>query len=97
LPAIRKLPPPPDGERVEDGAVQFGNDWPGLFLRGDYAIHLAHVIRYVDECIHLPLDQRSPADLDHIDMALSCLAYIYKMIQEDVDVSGTLGPHAFRF
>ncbi len=23
--------------RVESGPVQFGEDWPGLFLRGDYA------------------------------------------------------------
>ena len=30
---IRMLPE--QAERVESGAVQFGNDWPGIFLRGD--------------------------------------------------------------
>ena len=24
-------------ERVESGPIQFGNDWPGLFMRGDDA------------------------------------------------------------
>ena len=29
--------PQPDGGRVETGPVQFGDDWPGLFVRGDNA------------------------------------------------------------
>jgi hypothetical protein len=32
------------GDRVETGLVQFGDDWPGVFIRGDnamrYAMHL---------------------------------------------------------
>jgi hypothetical protein len=37
----------PDGDapRVETGAVQFGGDWPGLFLRGDDATFLMVAIR----------------------------------------------------
>jgi len=27
--------------RVETGVVQFGNDWPGLFIRGDNALGYA--------------------------------------------------------
>lgn len=34
---IRALPAPPDGGRVETGPVQFGDDWPGVFIRGDNA------------------------------------------------------------
>jgi hypothetical protein len=30
---VRKFPE--QEERVESGPIQFGNDWPGLFLRGD--------------------------------------------------------------
>lgn len=26
-------------ERIETGVVQFGDDWPGVFIRGDNAIH----------------------------------------------------------
>jgi hypothetical protein len=32
---IRKLPA--QAERVETGPVQFGDDWPGVFIRGDNA------------------------------------------------------------
>jgi hypothetical protein len=31
--------------RVETGAVQFGGDWPGLFIRGDDAYHLLMTIQ----------------------------------------------------
>ncbi len=35
---VRKLPAPDDGEgRVESGPTQFGDDWPGVFIRGDNA------------------------------------------------------------
>jgi len=41
---VRHLPSPADGERVETGPVQFGDDWPGLFIRGDHALYLASVL-----------------------------------------------------
>ena len=28
---------PAEEERVETGVVQFGDDWPGIFIRGDNA------------------------------------------------------------
>lgn len=31
----RWLPATADGRRVETGSVQFGDDWPGVFIRGD--------------------------------------------------------------
>jgi hypothetical protein len=34
---IRKLPA--QDKRVETGPVQFGEDWPGIFIRGDNAFH----------------------------------------------------------
>jgi hypothetical protein len=40
-----KIPLSPDAPRIETGAVQFGDDWPGLFIRGDEAIILAANIR----------------------------------------------------
>lgn len=33
------LPKPRDVHRVETGAVQFGDDWPGVFIRGDNAAY----------------------------------------------------------
>lgn len=47
---IRKLPAVID--RVESGTVQFGNDWPGVFLRGDYvgpmAMYLGRLLERLD-------------------------------------------------
>ncbi len=39
--SVRSLAYPDDGKRVETGAVQFGDDWPGLFIRGDEALFFA--------------------------------------------------------
>ncbi|KKM00039.1 hypothetical protein LCGC14_1808400 [marine sediment metagenome] len=35
--ALRRLPAPLDGEQVATGPVQFGDDQPGVFIRGDDA------------------------------------------------------------
>lgn len=40
LPAVEK--------RVETGAVRFGDDWPGLFIRGDDAMYLAMCIDFTE-------------------------------------------------
>jgi len=39
---IRYLPK--QEERVETGTIQFGDDWPGVFIRGDSCMHYAQVI-----------------------------------------------------
>lgn len=39
-------------ERVETGIVQFGDDWPGTFIRGDTAAGYAAAIDFVQ--VHLP-------------------------------------------
>lgn len=44
---IRKLPA--CDPRIEDGPVQFGDDWPGLFLRGDTAMCYAS---YLEELLN---------------------------------------------
>jgi hypothetical protein len=42
---IRKLPA--QEPRVETGPVQFGDDWPGLFIRGDNASHYYVTLRRI--------------------------------------------------
>lgn len=37
--AIARLPH--EGPRVETGPLQIGDDWPGIFIRGDNAMHYA--------------------------------------------------------
>lgn len=50
---IRKLPAVDD--RVETGPVQFGDDWPGVFIRGDnafgYAMALEAIVNGHDDPI----------------------------------------------
>jgi hypothetical protein len=42
---IRKLPEQVD--RVETGPLQFGSDWSGFFLRGDYALAIRLAISQI--------------------------------------------------
>ena len=37
----KKIDYPASAPRVETGVVQFGDDWPGVFIRGDNAAALA--------------------------------------------------------
>ena len=38
---VLQLQMPADHPRVESGVVQFGDDWPGVFIRGDNALFFA--------------------------------------------------------
>lgn len=40
---VRELPG--QDARVETGVVQFGDDWPGIFIRGDNAFAYARHLR----------------------------------------------------
>jgi hypothetical protein len=46
---VQKIPQPECCSRVETGVVQFGNDWPGVFLRGDNAQAIALRLKYLLE------------------------------------------------
>lgn len=35
---------PEQTPRVESGVMQFGDDWPGVFFRGDDALYFAHLL-----------------------------------------------------
>ena len=67
--------------RVPTGALQFQDDWPGLFVRGDEAISLKCNIRAMQERL-----------ADHPDvvvgMALLKLGAIADIIERDVMVRG---------
>lgn len=42
---IQKLPAVTETARVETGPVQFGDDWPGIFIRGDTAGWFAFMLK----------------------------------------------------
>ena len=41
----QQLPAWPMEGRAETGVIQFGDDWPGIFIRGDNALGFAFMIR----------------------------------------------------
>lgn len=79
---IRRLPAPDDGEgRVETGAVKFGDDWPGLFVRGDDAGPLF----VAWQSVKARLTPRPRA----VEVVLDPLRRIMDIIRDDVDCGDT--------
>lgn len=74
---VQRLPAPPGPGRVETGAVQFGDDWPGLFVRGDNAHALALHIRRLAELLASHPDA-------HVRNALHELTSYAAIIEQDV-------------
>ena len=46
---LKQIPVPGGSGQVPTGAIQFENDWPGLFIRGDDAIDMASKIRLLQQ------------------------------------------------
>ncbi len=88
--AVRKIAhPDSESPRVETGAIQFGEDWPGLFIRGDQALHLALFIGWLEPFIKALLERQEmptlgPHDWDHLDMALSAITEMRRVINDEV-------------
>src|SRR5438876_245639 len=79
---VRRLPAPADSQRVENGPVQFGTDWPGLFIRGDSAFGLAMSIKAI-----LAHFKEHPAP--EVFFAIHDLKGLYKDILTEVIIGGT--------
>jgi len=41
------LPQLANGHRMETGPLQFGADWPGVFIRGDEALSYADMLQHI--------------------------------------------------
>lgn len=63
---VQRLPTPLSSARVETGAVQFGDDWPGLFIRGDDAHSLAFRIRQLSGLLAGHSDSTVADALQHL-------------------------------
>jgi hypothetical protein len=74
---ITQIPIPGGSGLIPTGAIQFQDDWPGLFLRGDDALSLVRSIHYLQKTFS-----------DHPDVnvtnAIYLLSKVAKMIDEDV-------------
>jgi hypothetical protein len=79
---IKQIPVRGSSGDAPTGALQFQDDWPGLFIRGDEAMGLVIVIEYLKEKLK-----------DHPDAsvasALKVLSRYVTIINEDVIVRPT--------
>ena len=67
---IRKFPIP-DDERVETGPVQFGDDWPGVFIRGDEACWIGHLLSQICEILKGEVDFITRSNIEGFARMLS--------------------------
>lgn len=65
--------------RIETGPVQFGDDWPGLFIRGDNALAIALSISVLMERV-APMAENNPT----LRLALSGVTELYELITKEV-------------
>ena len=63
---ITKIPVVGSSGDMTTGAMQFEDDWPGLFIRGDDAAFLLRDIRQVQDILHQKCQQRLPRLLEEI-------------------------------
>ena len=74
-----QIPLPGGSGLAHTGAIQFQNDWPGLFIRGDHAIAVAAAIR------HLQAKLSTDTDNDTV-YSLEWLTKIADIVERDVKV-----------
>lgn len=81
-----------DTPRVETGALQINDDWPGLFIRGDWCIDLYNRLEYAK---NLLMDTKMPEDakLEHA-LSLAGICGLQQMIVDDVLVKPKEPPKA---
>lgn len=74
---------PAQEKRVETGAVQFGDDWPGVFIRGDNAGHYAMVLKDMLASTTLgPIDKMTLSSLQRL-LADAVVGPAREMVQPD--------------
>jgi hypothetical protein len=79
---ITQIPVPGGSGLTPTGAMQFQDDWPGLFVRGDDAAALLGEIRSVEQTLKETRRGRLP----------SVLSEIARMIADDVILRGADHP-----
>jgi len=88
---IRELPAPEDGKRVETGPLQVGDDWPGMFIRGDNAAGMVNMLLYLAE----QALNSAPMSMQMFTL-LSALSAHCELLSRP-DLSGTVAQHVRAF
>lgn len=77
--------------RIESGPVAFGDDWPGLFLRGDDALYYGFLLHQLVDVLAKVIDVDTTDD-PHLLQALVSLPNLVTKLQS-VDVLDQLHKH----
>ena len=80
-----QIPFPGGSGRIPTGAMQFADDWAGIFVRGDDAIHLAFSIRQLQ-------DRLSSSNEMEVAFPLHRLVKFAEIIERDVQVRADESP-----
>jgi hypothetical protein len=72
-----KLPMPEGLNRVETGVLQFGDDWPGIYLRGDYC---AKIIANL-----MSVQVTDPIQKLYIDSTIELLSYAIQKSNKQIE------------
>ena len=71
-------------KRVETGALQIGEDWPGLFIRGDDCLALNLTLNWA-----IPVLEKHPdVDKAFLFMMMPMLKRIHSLIKNEVQIQG---------
>lgn len=76
---------------IDTGAVAFGDDWPGLFLRGDDALYYGFLLHHLVDALAKVIDVDTTDD-PHLLQALVSLPNLVKKLHS-VDVRDPLHKH----
>jgi hypothetical protein len=80
-PKIKQIPIPGGSGAIPTGAMQFQDDWPGLFIRGDDAVMLAFSINIVLERLKDAIEKDA-----YVWASIHRLRHISEIVERDVRV-----------
>ena len=81
-PRVVEIPMPGGSGRISTGAVQFQDDWPGLFVRGDTAIMLSLDLSRILQVIR----QKGLDNDTRVLCAIPRIEALIEIIERDVKV-----------
>lgn len=86
---VRMLAAPEDGGRVETGPTQFGEDWPGVFIRGDNAFAYAMALEMIfGEHGKVPEEHKEISDQVNYSMVRGLITVLRSCIVSPANTGG---------
>ena len=75
-----------DGERIETGPIRIGDDWTGIFMRGDDALPTAMYLNYILEYVESRMNtEDNLEDLFAINMLKSHIKLLGSCVERGIE------------